>query len=243
MAKMQPLDPIPILITRPQPGGSASARKFRLAGFGVHLAPLFRVQPQDWHISADTADMADAVLWTSANALRMAAVGNAAAFAAVRTRPALCVGPATAGVVRVAGMDVVHTGSSGVEELLSDPANAAYRNILWLCGTKHTPISDPRVTAIPCYDMQPVVPWPGSMHLARGRPHIIPLYSTATAQRLAQLVPLAERSRHSIAAISTPVALAAGAGWGDIRVASAPDDPSLLALCRILCQKYGYENG
>ncbi len=230
-------------MTRPQPGGNASARKFRQFGLSVHLAPLFRAEPLAWQIMDEMAEQAGAVLWTSANALRMAAQGHPSAFANLRSLPALCVGAATARTARSAGMDVAYVGSGGVAELLSHPANAEYRNILWLCGTVRTEISDPRVTAIPCYDMQPTDPWPGSKHLARGRPHIIPLYSTATAQRLAQLVPPADRSRHNIAAISAAVATAAGTEWGDIRVASAPDDPSMLALCRDLCQKYDYENG
>ena len=227
---------------RPQPGAQATARRLRAAGICRHAAPLFRIVPLSWSLSDDLVDLADAVLWTSANALRMAQRTNPSAFALLRQYPGLCVGTATARVAQKYGIPVEHAGNADVVSLLSHPACAAYRHIIWPCGKVHTAISDARVHALPCYETQPIENWRGQ-HQLETAPHAIVLHSTAAAQRLSQLVKESLRSAHDIIAISSAVARAAGSGWRAIHTAATPDDVSILALCRDLCQKYDHENG
>jgi uroporphyrinogen-III synthase len=62
------------------------------------------------------------------------------------------------------------------------------------------------------------------------------VHSPRSARHLADLIELADRGTIRIAAISEATAGAAGDGWQEVRVASAPRDNELLALCVRLCE-------
>src|SRR3546814_7342675 len=81
-----------VLVTRPEPGASATARRLAALGHDVMTAPLFFVHSVEW---TPPGEQFDALMLTSANAVRLAgplpdrwlalpcyAVGNGTAHAA-----------------------------------------------------------------------------------------------------------------------------------------------------------------
>src|SRR3546814_17582882 len=83
-----------VLVTRPEPGASTTARRLAALGHDVMTAPLFFVHSVDW---TPHGEQFDALKLTSANAVRLAgplpdrwmalpcyAVGNAPAHTAAR---------------------------------------------------------------------------------------------------------------------------------------------------------------
>lgn len=217
-----------ILILRPQPGAASTARRARTLGLAARVAPLFRIAPLPWAVPQHSCD---ALLLTSANALRHAGAG----LAMLHKLPALCVGAATARAARAAGFAVALLGDGDAARLLAHPAQAQYRRILWLCGTPRTPLGDRRLVPLPVYQALPVPRWRGARLLAQG-PHIILVHSKAAAGALAAAVPAALRAGHWLVAISPAVAAAAGAGWAGVAAAQQPSDAEMLAICRGLCQ-------
>ena len=63
------------------------------------------------------------------------------------------------------------------------------------------------------------------------------LHSPRAAARFAALA--GDRGRFTLAAISVETAAAAGTGWRQVAVATAPRDEALLELAAKLCQKDG----
>ena len=74
--------------------------------------PLFQIEPITWR--APDAGQFDALLLTSANAVRVGGPG----LAALRDLPVHAVGEATAAAAREAGFDVATVGYAGVERLV-----------------------------------------------------------------------------------------------------------------------------
>src|SRR3546814_8743187 len=60
----------PLIVTRPEPGNTATTLRARAMGFEVHAMPLFAARPVDWR--APAAQVFDALLLTSAFAAREA---------------------------------------------------------------------------------------------------------------------------------------------------------------------------
>ena len=63
----------PVVVLRPEPGNTRTATALRALGMDVRQIPLFAVVPVDW-TSPDPARF-DALLLTSANAVRRAGIG------------------------------------------------------------------------------------------------------------------------------------------------------------------------
>lgn len=220
----------PLVILRPEPGGSLSADRAAGMGFGdIVSAPLFKVRRVDW--SPPEADRFDAMLLTSANAPRHAGSG----LEALRHLPVHAVGEATAKAARAAGLMVDTVGDGGVAELLAQLGRP--QRLLHLCG-QHRRAADPgdhTIIAIPVYSA-----------IARENPHgldrlpgsVACVHSPRGGARLAELIERdgLERSAIAIAAISAAAAEACGDGWADLAVAKSPDDASLLALAKRLCE-------
>ena len=80
----------PLVILRPEPGASATARAAAALGLDPLVIPLFVVEPVEW-VAPDPAGF-DALLLTSANAIR----NGGAELERVRGLPAVCVGEGTA---------------------------------------------------------------------------------------------------------------------------------------------------
>ena len=213
----------PLVLIRPEPGLSASAARAEALGLEVVRWPLFQVEPVAWTVP-DSSDV-DAILLTSANAVRMAGSG----LSQLLHLPAYAVGAATAAAARDAGFSIADVGEVGVDALLKRiPAET---RLLHLAGEDRiTPSITRQVTSVTVYrsvalEQAPPIDLAGA---------VVVVHSPRAGTQLAALV--ADRISTSIAAISGTAAGACGAGWQLVAVADKPDDAALLSLAAKLCQ-------
>lgn len=210
-----------LLLLRPEPGLTASARRARELGLDPLTCPLFRIEPLDW-TPPDPADY-DGLLITSANSVREAGPG----LKALGALPVHAVGEATAAVARAAGLGVVTVGPGDILSLL--PLIPADTRLLHLAGEDHRQVEDPRIDRRIVYRAAKVAdPKLPPLHSL-----VIAVHSPRAGRRLAELA--GNRGGASIAAISAAAAGECGSGWASVDVADEPNDKSLLALAASLC--------
>ncbi|CDX42148.1 Uroporphyrinogen III synthase HEM4 [Mesorhizobium sp. ORS 3359] len=132
-----------VLVTRPEPGASRTARRIEALGFQPVLLPLTetRALPVEASIGADAV----AVAVTSANAVRHAPRALVASLAGL---PCHAVGKRTAEACRAAGFLSVSEGP-GDAEALADAIGGglAGKAIVYLCGRVRFPVFEQRLTA------------------------------------------------------------------------------------------------
>lgn len=215
-----------IVILRPEPGASATLARAAAAGINAVAIPLFEITPVDW--VARSPDAFDALLLTSANALRHGG-DKLAAFRALAT---YCVGEATAAAAREAGFVVAETGARDAAALVERVPRGL--RLLHLTGRHHRPI--PGATDLIVYDSEAIDPPPSLDALSGG---VAMVHSPRAGARLAELV--TKRGGIRIAAISAAAAAACGNGWREMAAIDAPGDGALLALAAALCQKHAHE--
>ena len=204
-----------VLVVRPQPGADATAARLRAVGLTPRVVPLFEVRPRPW--TAPPADDFDAVLLTSANAIRHG--GND--LTALTALPAWCVGEATADAARAAGFTVARTGDSDGATLLA--SGDVPGRMLWLRGEDARPLQRPGLHDLIVYASEAIdVP---EARLAGA--DIAMAHSPRAAMRLSQLK--SDRGRTTLMAISDAAARAAGRGWHRIVVAPRPHDAAMVA--------------
>jgi uroporphyrinogen-III synthase len=216
-----------LFVFRPEAAAQQTVVRAKELGLDAVSVPLFELEPLDWS-PRDAADF-DALLLTSANTVKMAG----ASLDQYRALPVHAVGEGTAVAARVAGLGVATVGSGGVDSLLAD-VDPQLR-LLHLCGEdKREPAVEGRsITSVPIYRAKEKGDVTG---LGRLGGHVAVVHSPRAARRLVELVKPADRATIRLAVISEATAQAAGAGWREVRVASAPRDNELLALCVRLCE-------
>ena len=221
----------PLIVTRPEPGNAATARRAREMGFDVRAMPLFTARPVEWRPPA--AGDFDALLLTSAFAARLAGPG----LACLAALPVYAVGPATARAAEAAGLAVAMTGAVGAQRLLDNMASENIRNILWLCGRDRSDFDahTATITPLPCYAVDAIEP-PAGWAEVIAAPAILLAHSPRAAARIAALAGSA-RAHLSLVAISPAAAAAAGEGWRDLAIAEQPGDVAILAQARALWHK------
>jgi uroporphyrinogen-III synthase len=234
-----------VLVTRPEPGASRTARRLQDMGFQPVVLPLTEtvVLPVDAGLIPDEAV---AVAVTSANAVRLASKEVIAALAAL---PCHAVGARTGEAARKMGFSSVIEGS-GDAEALADGIVAELRDktIVYLCGRVRFPVFEERlaaagiqVRAVETYDTIPMR-YSDETVLARlsGQPiDAVLLYSAKAAaamQVLARRPALQEVfEKARFFALSARIAAAFNASAGKaIGIAPQPDEEALLALLRVL---------
>lgn len=224
---------LPLVVTRPEPGNSATIARAAALGLDARAMPLFAAHPIDWALPAPTNY--DALLLTSAQAVRLAG----AQLAELAALPVHAVGEATADAARAAGLTVVQTGTADGQALLDAMASEKIARILWLCGRERSEF-DPRGALLDpraCYGVEPAEP-PGDWAQVIAAPAVLLAHSARAARRIGDLVG-ASRAHLALVAISPAVAAAAGAGWSERVAAPAPTDAAMLALAHALCHKGG----
>jgi uroporphyrinogen-III synthase len=224
---------IPVVVIRPQPGCDATVRAARAMGLDAHGFPLFDVGPITW--KPPSPDAFDALLLGSANALRH--VGPA--LAAYAGKPVYAVGATTAEAAAVAGLDVLATGSGGIEALLP-LLRPEHRRLLRLSGRERMTISPPPGVSIEervVYASDPL-PLPPMLKVMLGQPAVVLLHSAEAAHHFAELCDSEHLARAllSLAALGPRIAGAAGHGWRRVAAGRSPSDTALLALAREMCQ-------
>jgi uroporphyrinogen-III synthase len=213
-----------LLVIRPGPGADATATRVEAAGLEALVMPLFGIEPVAW--DAPPATDFDAILLTSANAVREAGVE----LSSLKELPVLAVGAVTAVAAQRAGLQVSHTGNAGADALLSGLKDS---RLLWLAGEDH---SDIIVSASVLVTMRIVyrsaaLPVPDGFSETVMRADHVLLHSPRAARHFAALIAGQglDRTDISIAALSDNIARAAGAGWKTVYVAAEPNDAALLS--------------
>lgn len=207
------------LVLRPEPGAAATVARLEAAGLAAMAMPLFATRAIAW-APPDPADF-DALLITSANAIRFAGAG----LARLAHLPVVAVGAASAAAAQAAGLVICHTGTG---DAASAVAGAAPMRLLHLAGRDRVAV--PGVTAVTVYAAEALPPPAGLATAAQGA--VALLHSARAARRLAALIEMPATTR--IAAISAAVAAAAGRGWEAVAVAARPDDAALVAAATTL---------
>lgn len=230
-----------VLVTRPEPGASRTARQLLAAGFQPVLLPLTDTValPVD---GGAVPDDAVAVAITSANAVRHAPKELIAALAAL---PCHAVGERTAKAAREAGFLWVGEGQGSAEVLADSLAGDLLgKTIVYLCGRVRFPAFEQRlaaagvqVHAVETYDT-PAVGYSDEAILERlsGQPVDAVLLYSAKAAAAVQV--LASRpalqglfEKTWFFALSARIAAPLDDPASErTRIAAQPDEEALLAL-------------
>ncbi|MEO0063139.1 MAG: hypothetical protein RLZZ08_1699 [Pseudomonadota bacterium] len=223
---------LPIIAIRPQPGCNATVAAGQTLGLAITGVPLFRIEPLDW-AAPDPADV-DALLIGSANALRHGGPG----LAAFRGKPVHAVGSSTADAARAAGFAVAQIGSGGLQQVLDSMAPPGLR-LLRLSGRDHVPLALPSGVQMQTrivYASDPVPLPAATVQTLRGGALVL-LHSAEAARHFAAECGRCgvDRTTVRLAALGPRIAAAAGQGWADLRSASSPQEPALLALAAQMC--------
>lgn len=225
----------PLLILRPEPGASMTAKRAFDEGWKPIVSPIFRIEPVAWE--APSAEDYDALFATSANAVRQA--GKAVTRYA--SMPAYAVGDATARALKAAGFTDIRTGRGDAAVMLDAAAENGVARALHLAGEDyrdvgHDAISIDRRIVYRSAALERL----GEKALAalRDGGATVLLHSGRAAEQFARLCDEARVSRRHvrIAALAPAVLAAASPGWRGSIAAAKPDDAALLAAAARLCQ-------
>lgn len=222
-----------LAVLRPEPGASQTLERARALGLEAFALPLFTVEPVGWNCG--DRDEFDAILLTSANAIRYAGKG----LGGLAHLPVYAVGTATAEAAREAGMRVAWSGRSGASDLIASLEPGL--RLLHLAGEdriEHQPPAGVQIESVTVYRARPL---PNRTGLRTIEGSVALVHSPRAGRRLAELAEGAALDRRTviIAAISPAAAAAAGAGWGGSVAAETPSDNALLALAAKLCKMSG----
>ncbi len=223
-----------VLVTRPRPGGDASAARLCAAGHVAIVAPLLATEALAW---TPPDPLPPAVMLTSAAAARLFDA-HTPPPPALQARPCFAVGAATAAAARAAGFADVREGGGNAQALINGIAAAGFAELLHLAGEDRTDAALPAGLTITTRIVYAARLQP----LARPEPFDVAwLFSARTAAHFAaecDRLGLA-RADVAIAAISPAAANAAGPGWRRIDIAASPDEAALLAMLAAPCNKPG----
>lgn len=234
-----------VLVTRPEPGASATARALRLAGFEPIMLPLTEIRP----LAAEATDKRaiDAVAVTSANALRHA---SPELLQELAKRPLYAVGEATAERARNAGFSDVAAGpgdAAGLVRLICDRLGAD-TTVAYLCGRLRRPDFEEglrrhgiRTIPIETYDTVPIGIGEDMMNRLATVPFLAVLVHSAEAARalavlVARPVFASSLANARLVAISRRAAEPAAPLFpGRIAIAMEPTDRAMVeALSQLL---------
>jgi uroporphyrinogen-III synthase len=231
-------DGSPVLVTRPEPGASATARRLRAMGFVPHVAPLLTISPVA--AALPPADRIGAIVIASRHAVPPLP-------AHYHALPLFAVGDATAEAARGHGFTYILSADGDAEALAALVARSSPARdlpLLLAAGLGQGLYLAERLAEAgfaverrEVYAAWPVTALPEAARamISAGRAGRVLLFSRETALCLSRLVRepelLAGFPKLDLAAISGAVAEAArGLPWRSIRVAMAPTENAVLAL-------------
>lgn len=212
----------PVVVLRPEPGNAKTAARLAALELEVVRLPLFAVAPVEW--TPPAPDTADAILITSANAIRH----GGARLEALNGLPIVAVGEATAQAARAAGFSVALVGNRDAAAAAEAARAAGFDRLLHLGGRDRVAVADQNINV---YASDLIAISPDAIDALIGS--VALLHSVRAARRFAELAG-AGRSSIRIAALSPAVATAVGSGWESVVAAAAPTDAALVALAATL---------
>lgn len=214
--------PRPVLVLRPEPGNAQTVARLADLGVSPLALPLFEVVPLAW-TPPDPGGF-DALLLTSANAVRHAGTG----LAALATLPVVAVGAETARVATEAGLAVALIGDRDAAAAVAGAHAAGLGRLLHLAGADHV---ETGASVVPVYAslLRKVTlpPLDGAVAL---------IHSGRAAEAFASLVSPVRRGSIALVAISAAALAGAGEGWESARIAPAPNDAAMAALAVALAR-------
>ena len=222
---------LPLLVLRPEPGASATARRAEERGLHPIRYPPFAVHATAWQ--PPDPDGFDAMLLTSANTLRCAGPQ----LDLFRHLPVFAVGEATAEAARARGFSIAAVGYSGAQAIADIMAARGHARVFHPGGRDWREFNAGPLSIIRRCVYESV-----EAGTAEGLAAVMPeegvalIHSPRGAVRLAKLVPMRERPRLHLAAVSPAVLEAAGAGWASGDASPVPKDEALLVLAAALCK-------
>ncbi|MDD2877601.1 MAG: uroporphyrinogen-III synthase [Acidiphilium sp.] len=235
MTDPAPPEPLTILVTRPEPGGTATADALRQRGHIPVLAPCLDIEP----LPASLPGGCDAIVIASAQALP-------GLPRALHHIPLFAVGDATAARARAAGFRQVESAGGTASDLaaLVTRRVAPHAALLLPCGAGHSldlaaalRTAGLRVNRRVVYRSRPAdaLPEAAIAALEAGAIDRVLIYSPATARHFASLVQRAGLavSLHGVIAIAISPAAArplARLTFRAIRTAVSPDQDHMLSL-------------
>jgi uroporphyrinogen-III synthase len=224
-----------VLVTRPEPGGSATAAVLRTAGHIPVLAPCLDIEA----VPVTLPSGCDAIVVASAQALP----GLPDAWRAI---PLFAVGDATAARARAMGFITVESAAGTARELAALVTRTLKpgASIILPCGETHSldlaaALRDAgfRVSRRVVYRSRPAdhLTSAASAALAAGAVDRVMIFSPATARNFARLIDhadLAASLRRAIAIVISPAAAAplARLPFHAVRAAISPDQDHMLAI-------------
>lgn len=226
-----------VLILRPEPGASRTARAAAALGLDPRVHPLFAPLAVAWTAPEEAFD---ALLVTSAHTARLAGPN----LARYRALPAYAVGEATARALHDFGFGTIIVGDGDASAITARMTADSPRRVLHLGGTTIAPIETGalRITHVPVYSMSSTDPGKDLLHDAT--PGAICLvHSPRAGESLARHIPTAIRAILHLVAISPAALAASGAGWASAHAPDRPRDEDMLALAVRLCEDGGEKRG
>lgn len=126
-----------ILVTRPQPGADKTAKRLSALGIQPLVLPFTEMVKLEHHLDGVAAQSADAVVVTSANALRFA---DKQMLDTLKPLPVYAVGDSTKEVALNSGLTNVVSANGDAQDLIKLVGEALQPNstIIYLCGETRT---------------------------------------------------------------------------------------------------------
>jgi uroporphyrinogen-III synthase len=220
---------VKVLVTRPEPGASATAKRLVAMGHEPVLAPCLEITPLPVHLPEHPA----ALIITSGQAI-------GALPARLFDLPVFCVGDATAGRLRAAGFGRVESASGDAGDLLklvtargvpgTHVMAVGERHGLALC--RQLRAAGVHVLRRKVYAAKPlrVLPAAAAAMLARREIKAALFYSAETARSFLKLAPVHTETMLACALSPAVAQVLHGLPWAQIRVALAPSEADLMAL-------------
>lgn len=232
-----------LILLRPNTGALQSAAIARGYGFDPIIAPASEIHPLPWDMPP--AHDFDAIMITSANALRMANKSQTKdALRQYSHLPLFAVGQATAQLARDMGFTIAAIGKGGAKALWPLIREYGAKNIVRLVGRDYVPLDDKPVnfTTIMTYEARAL-----PMHSALEKllqqndgPHIFAFHSARAVQifdnyieELADKGFQFDKSAHFAAALAPTIGHAIRnnnhSPWRDIIISSSASDSVMIA--------------
>jgi uroporphyrinogen-III synthase len=220
-----------ILVTRPEPGATATAAQLRSLGFEPVMLPCLTIQPRP----AKFPELPAAIIITSSQAIP----ALPASFQQIRC---FSVGDATAMRLREAGFASVESASGNAKDLfrLITARRIAGTHLL-AAGQRHGLALARQLRAAgftvvrrSVYSAKPLRALPAAIEtaLAAGELEKALFYSAETANAFIRLQPPGTARMESLALSPAVAKILQGLPWRAIRVALAPAEADLLALLK-----------
>jgi len=223
-----------IFSIRPEPGLAATIRTGAEMGLPIIGMPLSQIAPRGW--TMPSLDGMDGLLIGSPNAILH--VGEK--LEALIELPVLAVGSKTAEIARKVGFSVEMVGTGGLQQLIDMLDPAQERHLMRLAGHSHVELAVPdhvNLTTRIVYHVEHTEIAPETARLLDQECTIL-IHSAGAALHLAcETERLGiDRGNITLVTLGPRISESVGAGWANVHTATNPDERTLLALARDMCQ-------